>query len=36
MYHIVSYFYHETFLTVVRKKNPKVKGLKNIYKESIA
>lgn len=25
MYHIVSYFYHETFLTVVRKKNKKLK-----------
>lgn len=26
MYHIVSYFYHETFLTVVRKK--KIQKLK--------
>lgn len=38
MYHIVSYFYHETFLTVVRKKISKAKRLKKnyIYKENIA
>lgn len=37
MYHIVSYFYHGSFLTVVRKKkNSKLKIKKNIYKENIA
>lgn len=36
MYHIVSYFYHEAFLTVVRKKKLKSSNLKKLYKENIA